>query len=117
VLGVGVDELRVEEVVDKVGLKGVTKLVVLRVGGVAMEAGGQVEAAAAAAAAKAAAATKELCKKGLENRLEVVKPGATPAKAPRPPKVGLKMLSIEKAMGLLLLLSGEFGLLGRGKKG
>lgn len=65
------------------------------IGGVA----GPELAEAATAAAKAAAAIKELCKKGDGKMAELAIP---------PPKVGLRMLSIEKAN----LLS-----LGRGKKG
>lgn len=85
-IGVGVDELRVEEVVDKVGERGVAKV---EVGVLLLVGVAPAEAAAAAAAAKAAAAMNELCKNGEEKKVE--------AACPRPPKVGLRMLSIEKA--------------------
>jgi hypothetical protein len=110
-----VDEL-VEDVVDKVGERGVACIdkegvadmeFVLR--GVAW-----VEATADAAAAKAAAAIKaELCKKGEEK-----KDWSDSGPLPWPPKVGLRILSMEKAKGLMtLLFSWEELCKGRGKKG
>lgn len=89
--GAGGQEL-VEDVVDKVGLKGVAKLGGVACGGVMPE-----EAATAAAAAKAAAAMKELCKMGVAKKAEW---GVAKAVPILPPKVGLRILSMEKVKGL-----------------